>query len=330
MKSFLVVVILFCSTLSFADNDVYGYKQYGFETALNYLNLVDLSPAARLKKESPGELAKCESMYKNPIKNGVMDIHYALGYFDISEAKDIIWGRKNFGISPSADLGLYEGLQNVFMAQCPRNSDRLLCGFQLSKNEYGRSIFEKRIWLFAKIVTVRLTLTHASASGFYQDNKTVLKDKQAYLTAQSEKNFFDAIGISDVVIYNGHSRSGGGPDFNPPILNRELHTDYAGYYKVKRPGINHILEVLKKRPNNGSVLGLFSCTSRSHFYNLITKSNPNQRLILSSDLVDYNDSLRASIGYLEGLLQGYCGQPLADLAKQDDIVRSGFEGFKLK
>ncbi len=330
MKFVFVSTVLLYSAISAGANDIWDNTQLGYDSGSKYLSLVDASPAARLKTERPADLSKCEPMYKNSLKNEVMDIRYALGYFDASTGEDIVWRRKNYGYSPSLDIGMYNALLAIFSGPCPRNSDRMLCEFQQAVSENGLTVLEKRINLFGKSITARITLTHSSISESYQDNRTSYKDQQSYLSAKSEKNFIESIGVADIVIYNGHSRNGGGPDFNPPVLDSTLHPNYSGYYKVQRPGIKKVLEAFKKRPNNHSVVGFFSCSSRSHFYNAIAKASPNQRLILSSDAVDYMDSMRASLGYLEGFLQGYCGQPLADYAKQDKIVKDGFEGFKIK
>jgi hypothetical protein len=52
-------------------------------------------------------------------------------------------------------------------------------------------------------------------------------------------------------------------------------------------------------------------------------------MILSAETIDYVDSLKASVGYLEGFLRGSCGEELASIAKQYDKIRSGFQGYKL-
>ncbi len=306
---------------------IYNYD-FWFPTILeDYMKLVDQAPAT-LATPAGGEL-KCQPVFKNPINNGVMDIRYALGYFDDSQAIDIIYDNINYGLSPSLDIEIFHIVRGFMTKRC--EGSRVLCGFQESGDPaQGKVILEKKVNLLGHDVLARITLTQASASESFVENQASLKERQSFLTKQSEENYFDGIGIADVLFYNGHSRNGGGPDFNPPILAQDLHVNYDGYYKVKQPGIRHVLSQMRQNPNKDSVMGFFSCFSESHFYDMLMKANPKQRLVLSSDKINYLDSLEASIGYLEGLLRGQCGQNLADIAKQNDSVKVGFKGFQIR
>ena len=274
---------------------------------------------------------QCLPVYKNAIQNKVFDIRYALGYFDDSQGIDIIWNGQNWGISPSLDIGIFNSIIRVLTESCENSSQLDLCGFSLSGDPgSGKVTLEKQIKLIGNGVTARITLTQASASESFVNNKNLLADRQSFLTQQSEENYFGGIGKADVVIYNGHSRNGGGPDFNPPVLNSILHVNYDGYYRVKKPGISRVLNAIKSNSNKDDILAFFSCFSRKHFYDDILKANPKQRLILSADAIDYFDSLKASMGYLEGLLHSTCGQNLADLAKQGDKIKNAFLGYQIK
>ena len=106
--------------------------------------------------------------------------------------------------------------------------------------------------------------------------------------------------------------------------------DYNGYYEIQRPGIKRVLDLIKTGTNKESVLTFFSCYSKKHFLADLLQANPEQRLILSAETIDYHDSLKASMGYLEGFMRGACGQDLADIAKQGDKIKNGFIGIQLK
>jgi hypothetical protein len=306
---------------------IYNYNYWLPTFIEDYMKLVVASPVS--VATPAGGPTQCLPVFKNPLKNGVIDIRYALGYFDDSQAIDIMYDDFNYGLSPSLDIEVFHVIRGALTKKCEGN--RVLCSFKESGDpSQGLVVLEKKINLQGAEVLARITLTHASASESFEDNKNLLKDRQDFLTKQSEENYFGAIGKADIVIYNGHSRNGGGPDFNPPILSKDLHVNYDGYYKVKRPGINRVLTMLKQNPNKDSVMGFFSCYSKSHFYNALLRANPKQKLILSSDTINYFDSLYASMGYLEGLLHGQCGQDLADMAKQADSVKEGFTSFQIK
>lgn len=312
---FLVVIgLLFATHLNAA---IYGYDQLVPVEIKNYISQIQTSKSTVVRSQ-------CEPMYRPMVQDGVLDIRYALGYFDHSTGLKVQHEGFNYGFSPSLDIAIFESLRKYLATPC-RSRDIRLCGFAESGNiRSGKLVFEKRVVIHQQEVLVRLTMTQGSASEVFADNVRSLASFQQFLIDQSEDNYFGGLQEADVVFYNGHSRSGGGPDFRPPILNKKNKTDYAGFYKVEKPGIKRAVASLKQNPNPGFVLGLFSCYSRSYFQNLIANQNPEQRMILSSDDVNYFDTLKASIGYMEGILRGQCGDDLAKTAKQGSSIRKGF------
>lgn len=317
--------LLVVSVANAQDNGagVYGYGYWAPKLISEYLNSVDAnSPAV-----GP---ASCQNVYSNALIKGVIDIRYALGYFDDSTGEEKTWSGVNYGLSPSLDIEIFKALRQELTAKC-RTKTMRACGFQESGDpNQGKLVLQKNINLQGKNVLVRLTLTQASATYSFAQNKGPQAARQKFLTAQSEDNFFGGVASgADVVFYNGHSRNGGGPDFNPPILNSSLHVNYKGYYEVQQPGLKHLMSSLKADPNKGMILALFSCYSRLHFYKTFMQANPKQRVILSAETIDYFDSLKASVGYLEGVLRGSCGQALADTAKQEEKLKSGFQGYNI-
>lgn len=331
MRHILFSTLLVIGLRASADTDIYSYNYWGYQTIKSYVTEIANSPLANGGVAVDPAQNQCLPIYKNAINNGVFDIRYALGYFDDSRGTDIIWNNVNYGLSPSLDIGIYNSIRHALTEPCTDRSQLNLCDFRESGDaSMGKVLLQKNINLMGSNVLVRITLTQASASESFVDNKGRLADRQKFLTAQSEENYFGGIGVADVVIYNGHSRNGGGPDFNPPILNSELHPNYDGYYRVKRPGISRVLDLIKKGQNKDTVLTFFSCFSKKHFLDALLKANPKQRLVLSADTIDYFDSLKGSIGYLEGLMRGTCRQQLADIAKQGDKMKTSFQGYQIQ
>lgn len=322
-NSFIILVTMLMVSVSHAaETGVYGYGYWAPKFISDYLKQVDSASPAEGQRS-------CESMYSKALNKGVLDIRYALGYFDDSTGHDAIWNGINFGMSPSLDVDIFQAIRGQLGARC--RGDLRLCGFKESGNpDSGKVVLQKNMNLQGRKILVRITLTQASASPSYDKNKGALSSRQAQLTATSEENYFGGLRTADIVLYNGHSRNGGGPDFAPPILNSANKVNYKGYYEVKRPGINKVMSALKANSDKGIIVGLFSCYSRKHFYDTFTNANPNQRLILSAETIDYVDSLKASVGYLEGFLRGMCGDELGTTAKQYDKIRTGFMGWRLK
>lgn len=304
-------------------SSIYGYDAYLPSIITSYQKDIQTSG-----KRDGGP--QCESMYQPMLQDGVLDVRYAFGYFDDSRGVSIRWGGLNYGISPSLDLTVFEQFRKAVTSPCKIKQIRL-CGFsQYGDSRSGKVILEKSMPIQGQDTLVRITMTYASVTEFYSKNTGALADEQRFFTEQSEENFFGGLKVADVVFYNGHSRNGGGPDFNPPILTSHKKTDYKGYYEIQKPGITRTLESLSQNPNPGFVLGLFSCFSRTHFYKDFMLQNPQQRLILSADTIDYFDSLKASIGYLEGILRGQCDKDLEKTAKRNEKVRRGFQQFQMK
>ncbi len=338
MKAILLIPILLTSIFSLAQQEeavekprpkIYGYDYWAFKKATDFLTKIDQNPDMQKMSETKGGNLQCLPVFKNAIKNGVLDIRYALGYFDDSQAIDIMYDGFNFGLSPSLDIEIYSALRRVLTLPCSSQTLQF-CGFKESDNALtGKVTLSKYVNILGAKVLAQMTLTYASASESFVANKGPLMAQQKILTLQSESNYFDHIAKSDVVIYNGHSRNGGGPDFNPPILNNSLHVNYDGYYRVKKIGITRVLNQIKSNPNKDFILGLFACYSQKHYYNSLIQANPKQRMVLSIETIDYFDSLKASIGLVEGLLRGQCGDNLNKIMQQDEKSLQGYKGFQI-
>lgn len=329
MKKKLIASIILLSSLTAAAgySGVYGYNYHIPILLSDYQAVLSQPSPLEMGGRGPNNQV-CAPVFSKALAKRSLDIRYALGYFDHSEGLDAIWDNKSWGASPALDGEIFFAMRETLLKNC--ESGRLLCGFRESGDpENGKAIYSKTINLLGEMVDVNLTLTQASASYKHVENITSLKDRQSFLTAQSEENFFGGLTKADIVFYNGHSRNGGGPDFNPPVLLSNGHPDYNGYYKVKRTGIKRALEAIKQNPNQGFIYGSFSCFSASHFRSALVKTDPSLRMILSSDVVDYFKVLQASVGYLEGLMQGRCGEDLAQFAKRGQLYKE-FIGINIR
>lgn len=280
-----------------------------------------------IKGDAPA--AVCQSKYKKVLSKGTLEINYGLGYFDNSTGEDQILDGVNFGQAPSLDVDVYHVIRNKLMAAC-NDTASLSCGFSENPSDVspGKTTLTKDITLYDRPVQVRLNLVRGSLTPRYLENTTDRKAEQMAVSRQAEKLFFEDSKTADVIFYNGHSREGGGPDFNPPVHKPDGHVNY-GLYQVKLNGIGRVLKLINSRRADPPVMvGMFSCYSNRHFYEKLTKSAPKQALILSVDDINYEDSLQASLGYIEGFMHGECGQGLADIALQTAKSQRGFKAFR--
>ncbi len=310
---------------------IYAYDYWAYKTAKEFIQQMDQSTVIQdiTAQNQNGDL-QCMPVFKNSIKSGVLDIRYALGYFDDSQGIDIMYDGFNYGLSPSLDIEIFHILRRVLTEPCDSKT-RQLCEFKETGDpQTGLVVLTKPVTILGSQILAKITLTHASASESYLENKGSMAETQKKLALQSEQNYFDQIGIADVVIYNGHSRNGGGPDFNPPLLDKSLHVDYDGYYRVKKPGITRVLNQIKKNPNKDFILGLFACYSQKHYYSSLVKANKAQKMVLSTDTIDYFDSLHGTLGLMESLLRGQCGDNMNKFIQQNEKLIKGYKAFNVK
>lgn len=308
MKSLLLFFILSLSVSAHAITWAQAFDNYFAKIYTNTLN----SPVS------------CESTYAPLTKDGVLEIRYAFGYFDASEGNNLN-NQTPEAFSRSLDKGAANSVEWFLKRPC-RNTYHQLCGFKKLEGADGYAILEKTILQFGRRLTVRLSLTHASATNSFFDNTGVAAAQQELFTARSEQNYFGGVKDgADIVYYVGHSRNGGGPDFQPPVLrDYDGHPDYDNYYEVRREGEASLLSALKESPNKEQIIGLFSCYSSSHFRNNLLSANAGLKMILSHVSIPYNEAIYASLGYLEGSLRGVCGEALETLAEQTPMTQKGF------
>ncbi len=130
---------------------------------------------------------------------------------------------------------------------------------------------------------------------------------QAWLSSEARRLFLTAIREADAVFYNGHSRTGGGPDFAPPRLLHEgstAHVDYTAYAAQER-GLDDLLEALRAR-SGARVLGLYSCASTQHFARRIREARPKIALVTSPHLLYFADALEQLLATIESLSKMKC------------------------
>ncbi|RBP44643.1 hypothetical protein DES53_104465 [Roseimicrobium gellanilyticum] len=112
---------------------------------------------------------------------------------------------------------------------------------------------------------------------------------------------------SEVMIYVGHSRSGGGPDTYPPETRPAAGgvsaTDFS-YYKKNRPGMQALGPYLRKRESTPKLVSWTGCLSDEHFRDwfagCFAKKSHDTGVILSTRLTSYTPWENAVQGYDEG------------------------------
>jgi hypothetical protein len=184
--------------------------------------------------------------------------------------------------------------------KCTRKN--FACGFLRSKTD-ADLLIRKLNGPDGKPRTVFLRAIPSSVGPDDDDNRT--NPFQKWRTRYANLAFFQGLTNADAVIYNGHSRAGGGPDFSPPHLTRDLEVDYAWYRKAE-PGFTPIITTLEGAPSRLKLLGLYSCASSRLFLERVRRAKPDLGLITSPKLIYFSDALESSIESISSLLAMKC------------------------
>jgi hypothetical protein len=177
--------------------------------------------------------------------------------------------------------------------------------------DYGftRSLDNAEVLLYQRLGVdgrpkkIRLTLVASSVGP--DDNENRRDPFQKWSSAHAEETFLNGLHGADLVFYYGHSRDGGGPDFTPPRLTRDGHTDYL-WYKKNKPGVKKMVAALEKSTTGPQVLGLYSCVSDRWFTHILHQLKPNMALMVSHSLLYYIDALNGMLETLKSLLEMKC------------------------
>lgn len=256
----------------------------------------------------------CELAYENVFRRSVVNISVLFGYKDTRPARFV--GDRHERLS----------FVQTILKPCLKNNQA--CGFERSPKN-ADLFFKKHKGVGAKPITIQLKVVNSSAGSDDQANKT--DPFQEWQSTYARETFLSGIKDSDVVFYNGHSRFGGGPDFQPPQLNDKGEVD-APYYQSQKPGFMKTLDVIQVQSfTKGAVggrmkiFGLFSCGSSQHFTDEIQQYS-GVGLISSKKLIYYADALENSLIAMNSFLQMKCLKEFNSSLHNGNTVR----GMKLQ
>ncbi|MFN3454262.1 MAG: hypothetical protein ACK41T_04825 [Pseudobdellovibrio sp.] len=327
----LTVILCFFSFSAFASEEDQP-KQVNtaaqFDEYYNY-TFKDYASLLRQRSLQPAD-SSCATTYTPFIQDGVLNTVIAFGYLDheaITTTPQIDNTGYNYGPIRVSDRSMFLAVKNNLTADCKYKNDNL-CGFNIISQSSNTSVLSKSVLIHDQQTEVRITMAHPSVTDSHVLNETEYKQQQLSRSQQVEDLFKYGLEKGDVTFYIGHSRDGGGPDFFPPILRKDMHVNYS-LYQSKKTGLNTILKSLSGRQDNHSILGLFSCSSKRHFESKILNVKPNKKMILSNDLVYFSETLEAALGYLGAFMRGYCGPQLKESALQSDRTKYGFADYNL-
>ncbi len=284
----IIISVLLCLSINLKaqelprDNpywSVYNMHFYEFD---NYAKKL----SQRLPRATPESRQACSARYDELYKDGVLNVFVGFGYTD----------EDTLVRDPLSSRALAAHLKQA----CRPNYE--LCGFIIkSENPF---ILTKQISTpQGRPVVVNVVIVNGAYTPNDSRNRSTLAAKQEAQSSLAESVFFSEGRKAHILLYSGHSRNGGGPDFRPPRMVGR-HVDYP-WYESNRPGVRALVNNLKLRSEPLDMFGMFSCYSRGHFSGLMNAVSPKTGLIFGYGEAWFNaDSLIA--GTINGILRRSC------------------------
>lgn len=163
-----------------------------------------------------------------------------------------------------------------------------------------------------------ITIHTSSVSYIDSENRTHYRDLQEQKSHRTRDAFLNALSQSDIVIYDGHSRDGGGPDFFPAKKSANGHIDYSLYQKHK-PGLKDMVDALKAAAQVPQIVALLSCSSERHFLKSLRQVAPTSTFITTSQAVPDHVPFLGSTLLIDAIAGQKCNQDLEVILKENDL-----------
>lgn len=259
--------------------------------------LLGLSSLGHAGVNTPISGADCQQDYLSLMNKSEINVTVAYGYFDLGDHTTLDVSLKNYFIQ-------------TMTTPC-KTWDLKTCGFKKAGNN-PIILTRKMTGPDGQIKTVKITVDSPSVSTSDETNRN---NPQQKVRSEAVKNMFlDGLRNSEITLYLGHSRDGGGPDFDPPKL-KNGHTDYDWYHANPKDK-KEMNKVLAEDPNKARILGLFSCSSIRWFSKGVASQAPGSGLIGTTDTF-YVRNFEQVFPFLEKIFSYQCiDQLLVDDVKK--------------
>lgn len=247
--------------------------------------------AVTLRDANPSALKKkCIATWSDFYSKPEIDIRYVFGYGDADEDRIV-------------DDGL---TRQMFIDRVlsPCETNVRVCGFERSPDD--ADLFEKTVsGPTGTKHKIKLRLTASSYSTSDRLNHA-FQPEQNEKSQNAKKVFFSGINEADMLMYVGHARNGGGPDFSPAVRRKtDGKIDYD-HYKKNQPGLEELTEAFALSKKTPKILGFLACNSE-RWWNRLVRMAPQSGLLLSStDNIAAEAALAQAFSALDSVLWQRC------------------------
>jgi hypothetical protein len=252
--------------------------------------------------ERPEAYNGCYFNYERRLKEPKrLKIAIALGYSDtVDEGLDLVTDK--FALD---QIGYH-------LKKACRYPNQGFCQFVAQKEQPHQPFHYTRelTTSFNEKVHVDIFVMNSSYDLSNSANLSTYRNEQRLQSENAQEFYGWALQNTDVVLYEGHSRDGGGPDFSPPRRASNGKVNYHWYHK-NQPGLKFLTNQLRATNSSPYFLGLYSCASQLHFKGRLSKELRDSSLILSTKVIEAIYTKEALLTTLESVLNFECNDQLA-------------------
>lgn len=189
-------------------------------------------------------------------------------------------------------------MSHVLTKQC--RGKLSACGFSIISS--SKSAVQLMRWLDGRRVEINLFTSSLADDAKKGMNPDVMYWEQDKLSRSVKGRFYRELVESDIVFYMGHSRLGGGMEFN---AQAGVTTLFNAIFRVP---MLPVLKALRQRPTKLKMIGMFSCDSNKYFRHDFHGANPSLSLILTTADIYARPAEQASLGALDAVLSKKCAR----------------------
>lgn len=249
----------------------------------------ELTQAGKPDEPSRPMSPSCQAAYSDLYSKPVIDMRVVFGYLDyMNDVED-----------------RYQAAALIEQITSPCDGSTNTCGFRAVDDD--GELFEKTFrGGDGQMRTVRLTVVNSSVRDNEKLNRGEYKQAQERQTQRAEEAFFGGMQSADVLLYAGHARDGGGPDFGPPHLQEKARrTDY-GWYRKNHKNWDRLKQAITSSSKPPKVFGLFACNAEAHFGKQIRSMMPNTGVALAGPKSWFPTVLGQTFSTLDSILNTRC------------------------
>lgn len=206
---------------------------------------------------------------------------------------DIFIGIMDF---PNEDVFANESVDNAIKGKLVGacRTGQLFCQMNYD-DTYNNPHFSRFTKEFSgKIYSV--TIYNSAFANDFELSLTEFREDQKNHSELVRAQFINSLQTSDKVIYIGHSRFGGGPDFNLPIYFEGTSEINKNYYQSRHEGLNDLISGLSSRNQRSPLqLGIYSCDSASHFMGQLNQFKNKAQITVQTKALKVEEAVNLAL-----------------------------------